>query len=53
MELVIILIVVLIVVLMWRGPKTLPKIGQAAGKGVKAVRDEANAKIDEDSETKA
>jgi len=53
MEIAILLIVVLIVVLMWRGPKTLPKLGQAAGKGLKAVRDEANAKIDEEPADKS
>jgi Sec-independent protein translocase protein TatA len=41
-------VVILIVVLIWRGPKTLPKIGQAAGKGVKAVRDEASAALSEE-----
>ena len=53
MEIAILLIVVLIVVLMWRGPKTLPKLGQAAGKGLKSVRDEANAKIDEEPADKS
>jgi Sec-independent protein translocase protein TatA len=51
-DIAILLIIVLIVVLIWRGPKTLPKIGQAAGKGVKAVRDEANVVLSEDSEEK-
>ena len=40
-DVLIILIIVLILVLMWRGPKTLPKIGQALGRGVKNARDEA------------
>ena len=35
------LIIVLIVVLVWRGPKTLPRIGQALGRGVKEARTEA------------
>jgi Sec-independent protein translocase protein TatA len=47
MDLAILLVVVLILVLMWRGPKTLPKIGQAFGRGVKTVRDEAGARVDE------
>ena len=38
----IVLIVILILALMFRGPKTLPKIGQALGRGVKAARDEAS-----------
>ena len=49
-DLAILLVVVLVVVLIWRGPKTLPKIGQAAGKGVKAVRDEASAALSEETE---
>ena len=40
-DVLIILIIVLILVLMWRGPKTLPKIGQALGRGVKNAREEA------------
>ena len=40
-DVLIILIIVLILVLMWRGPKTLPKIGQALGRGVKNAKDEA------------
>ena len=35
------LIIVLGVVLVWRGPKTLPKIGEALGRGVKNARAEA------------
>ena len=35
------LIVILVVVLVWRGPKTLPKIGQALGRGVRDARTEA------------
>ena len=40
-DVLIILIVILILALMWRGPKTLPKIGQALGRGVKNAREEA------------
>jgi Sec-independent protein translocase protein TatA len=40
-DVLIILIIVLILALMWRGPKTLPKIGQAFGRGVKNAREEA------------
>lgn len=39
-----ILIVILIVVLVWRGPKTLPKLGAAFGRGVKEARREMEAK---------
>jgi Sec-independent protein translocase protein TatA len=38
----IVLIVILILVLIWRGPKTLPKIGQALGRGVREARAEAS-----------
>jgi Sec-independent protein translocase protein TatA len=37
----VILLVVLVIVVIWRGPKTLPQIGQMLGRGVKAARDEA------------
>jgi Sec-independent protein translocase protein TatA len=40
-DLIVLLVVGLIVVLVWRGPKTLPKLGEALGRGVKAARDEA------------
>ena len=39
-DVLIVLIVILILALMWRGPKTLPKIGQMLGRGVKAAREE-------------
>ena len=37
----VVLIIVLIVVLIWRGPKTLPGIGAMFGRGVKNAREEA------------
>jgi Sec-independent protein translocase protein TatA len=40
-DVLILLIVVLVLALMWRGPKTLPKIGQMLGRGVKNAREEA------------
>jgi Sec-independent protein translocase protein TatA len=36
-----VLVVILILVVIWRGPKTLPKLGQALGRGVKEARREA------------
>jgi Sec-independent protein translocase protein TatA len=36
-----ILIVILVIVLVWRGPKTLPQIGHMLGRGVKEARKEA------------
>jgi Sec-independent protein translocase protein TatA len=41
-DVIVVLIIVLAVVLVWRGPKTLPKIGQALGRGVKDARTEAS-----------
>ncbi len=39
-ETLVVLLVILAVVFVWRGPKTLPKIGQALGRSVKEVRKE-------------
>ena len=40
-DLAILLVIVLIFALMFRGPKTLPKIGGMFGRGVKQIREEA------------
>jgi Sec-independent protein translocase protein TatA len=48
-DVLLVLIVVLIAVLIWRGPKTLPKIGQALGRGVREARTEA-AKLRDDKD---
>jgi Sec-independent protein translocase protein TatA len=42
LDTVVVLLIVLAVVLVWRGPKTLPKWGQTLGRGVKAARKEAD-----------
>ncbi|HEX9550030.1 MAG TPA: twin-arginine translocase TatA/TatE family subunit [Candidatus Limnocylindrales bacterium] len=42
MDLIAILVVILILVVVWRGPKTLPQIGSMLGRGVKAAREEAS-----------
>lgn len=39
-DILVVLVVVLIVVLIWRGPKMLPKWGETLGRGVKATRKE-------------
>jgi Sec-independent protein translocase protein TatA len=39
-DVLIVLIVILAIVLVWRGPKILPKWGEALGRGVKATRKE-------------
>lgn len=40
MDIAVILIVVLVLVVIWRGPKTLPLLGKAFGQGVKEARKE-------------
>src|SRR5450759_1084798 len=42
LDTVVVLLIVLAVVLVWSGPKTLPKWGQTLGRGVKATRTEAD-----------
>jgi Sec-independent protein translocase protein TatA len=39
-DLAIVLVVVLVLVLLWRGPKTLPRLGDALGKTIRGVRKE-------------
>jgi len=39
-DVLIVLIVILAVVVVWRGPKILPKWGETLGRGVKATRKE-------------
>jgi Sec-independent protein translocase protein TatA len=46
-DLALILVVILVLVLMWRGPKTLPKLGEALGRGVREARTEASKAQDE------
>jgi Sec-independent protein translocase protein TatA len=41
-DLLLVLIVILILVVIWRGPKTMPRIGEALGRGVKEARIEAS-----------
>ena len=41
-DLAIVLIVILVLVLLWRGPKTLPKLGEALGRGVREAKREAS-----------
>ena len=40
-DVLVILIIILVVVFVWRGPKTLPKIASALGRGVREARREA------------
>jgi Sec-independent protein translocase protein TatA len=41
-DVVVALIVVLIIVVIWRGPKTLPELGRMFGRGVREARAEAS-----------
>jgi Sec-independent protein translocase protein TatA len=41
-DLIVVLLAILAVVLLWRGPKTLPKWGEALGHAVRGARDEAS-----------
>lgn len=40
MDLIVVLIIALVLVIIWRGPKTLPLLGRAFGQGVKEARRE-------------
>jgi Sec-independent protein translocase protein TatA len=37
----VVLVLILVIVLIWRGPKTLPQLGAIFGRGVKSAREEA------------
>ncbi|HET9613172.1 MAG TPA: twin-arginine translocase TatA/TatE family subunit [Candidatus Limnocylindrales bacterium] len=41
-DVLVVLLIALILVVIWRGPKTLPGIGAALGRGVKEARHEAS-----------
>lgn len=47
-DLLLILIVVLIFLLIWRGPKMLPRIGEALGQTVKGARDNIPGALKDD-----
>jgi Sec-independent protein translocase protein TatA len=49
-DILILLIIVLIGALMWRGPKMLPKIGEALGRTVKDTRAEVDAAFKKDGD---
>ena len=46
-DLLLVLIVILILAVLWRGPKNLPKIGEALGRGVREAKSEAAKAQDE------
>ena len=50
-DILVVLVIALIAVLVWRGPKTLPGIGAALGRGVKEARKEASTIRDGETAT--
>ena len=46
-DLLIPLLIALVLVILWRGPKTLPKLGAALGRGVREAKTEAARAQDE------
>ena len=40
MDVAVVLVIVLVIVIIWRGPKTLPILGRAFGQGVREARKE-------------
>jgi Sec-independent protein translocase protein TatA len=46
-DIILVLLVVLGIVVIWRGPKTLPKWGEALGQAVRGARTEATKAQDE------
>ena len=38
----IVLVIVLVIVVIWRGPRTIPEIGRMFGRGVREAREEIN-----------
>ena len=49
----VLLIVALVLAVIWRGPKTLPQIGNMLGRGVKATREEVKAIQSDDADKTA
>ena len=41
-DIIVVLLIILALVLLWRGPKTLPKWGETLGQAVRGVREEAD-----------
>ena len=52
-DLLVVLIVILVLVLVWRGPKTLPRLGEALGRGVREARVQASRPTADDDEPAA
>jgi Sec-independent protein translocase protein TatA len=48
-----VLVVLLVVVLIWRGPAMLPRIGESLGRTVKGVRENLPGAMDEEARDSA
>jgi Sec-independent protein translocase protein TatA len=46
-DIILVLVIILGIVVIWRGPKTLPKWGEALGQAVRGARTEATKAQDE------
>ncbi len=46
-DLLVVLIIILVLAVIWRGPRTLPKLGEALGRGVREAKSEATKAQDE------
>ena len=40
-DLIIVLLVILVLVILWRGPRNLPRLGEAAGRAISELRNQA------------
>jgi TatA/E family protein of Tat protein translocase len=50
-DLMLVLIIVLVVVVLWRGPKTLPRLGEALGRGLREAKRGARDESDDTVQT--
>lgn len=46
-DVLVVLLIILVLAVIWRGPKTLPKLGEALGRGVREAKSEAAKAQDE------
>ena len=50
-DLLIVLVILLVIVLIWQGPKNLPKLGQGLGRSIKEFRQEVSSNDEQPSTT--
>lgn len=48
----VVLVAILVVAVIWRGPRTLPKLGQALGRAIHEARREASRAVGRDANEK-